>query len=41
MKVFYQEWLKRIPPFRLDPQDPPRFMGGFNLALTSLPLIWG
>ena len=40
MKVFYQEWLKRVPPFRLDPREPPRFMGGFNLALTSLPLIW-
>ncbi|WPB75345.1 cytochrome P450 [Archangium violaceum] len=40
MKVFYEEWLKRVPPFRLDPQAPPRFMGGFNLAITSLPLIW-
>ncbi|EYF05651.1 cytochrome P450 [Chondromyces apiculatus] len=40
MKVFYQEWLKRIPPFRLDPQAPPRFMGGFNLAITTLPLLW-
>ncbi|AKJ00823.1 cytochrome P450 [Archangium gephyra] len=41
MKVFYEEWLKRVPPFRLDPQAPPRFMGGFNLAVTSLPLVWG
>jgi cytochrome P450 len=40
MKVFYQEWLKRVPPFRLDPQAPPRFSGGFSLALTSLPLVW-
>lgn len=40
MKVFYQEWLKRVPPFRLDSQAPPRFMGGFNLAITSLPLVW-
>ncbi|WP_235880168.1 cytochrome P450 [Polyangium aurulentum] len=40
MKVFYQEWLKRVPPFRLDPQAPPRFMGGFNLAITTLPLVW-
>ncbi|MDC3953978.1 cytochrome P450 [Polyangium jinanense] len=40
MKVFYQEWLKRVPPFRLDPQAPPRFTGGFNLAVTSLPLVW-
>ncbi|WNG24372.1 cytochrome P450 [Cystobacter fuscus] len=40
MKVFYQEWLKRVPPFRLDPQAPPRFSGGFALALTRLPLVW-
>ncbi len=40
MKVFYQEWLKRVPPFRLDPEAPPRFMGGFNLAITTLPLVW-
>jgi cytochrome P450 len=40
MKVFYQEWLKRVPPFRLDPQAKPRFIGGFNLAITSLPLVW-
>ncbi len=40
LKVFYQEWLQRVPPFRLDPEDPPRFMGGFNLAVTRLPLVW-
>ncbi|WP_233261273.1 cytochrome P450 [Vitiosangium sp. GDMCC 1.1324] len=40
MKVFYQEWLKRVPPFRLDPEKKPQFMGGFNLAVTSLPLVW-
>ncbi|QRK11899.1 cytochrome P450 [Archangium violaceum] len=40
MKVFYQEWLKRVPPFRLDPEKKPRFIGGYTLALTSLPLVW-
>ncbi|MCY1074807.1 cytochrome P450 [Archangium lansingense] len=40
MKVFYQEWLKRVPPFRLDPEKKPQFIGGFNLAITSLPLVW-
>ncbi|MET0402144.1 MAG: cytochrome P450 [Cystobacter sp.] len=40
LKVFFQEWLKRVPPFQVDPQQPPRFMGGFNLAVTSLPLVW-
>ncbi|MDI1445205.1 cytochrome P450 [Polyangium sp. 6x1] len=40
MKVFYQEWLRRVPPFRLDPKAPARFTGGFNLAVTTLPLVW-
>ncbi|PTL85747.1 cytochrome P450 [Vitiosangium sp. GDMCC 1.1324] len=40
MKVFYQEWLKRVPPFRLDPEKKPRFIGGYTLAITSLPLVW-
>ncbi|WNG39041.1 cytochrome P450 [Archangium violaceum] len=40
MKVFYQEWLKRVPPFRLDPEKKPQFVGGFNLGITSLPLVW-
>ncbi|EPX63307.1 putative cytochrome P450 hydroxylase [Cystobacter fuscus DSM 2262] len=40
MKVFYQEWLKRVPPFQLDPEKKPRFVGGFNLAIASLPLVW-
>lgn len=40
MKVFYQEWLRRVPPFRLDPEKKPRFLGGFNLAIASLPLVW-
>jgi hypothetical protein len=40
MKVFYQEWLKRVPPFRLDPEKKPQFVGGFNLGVTSLPLVW-
>jgi cytochrome P450 len=40
LKVFFEEWLKRIPPFRLDPENPPRFFGGLNLAVRSLPLVW-
>ena len=40
MKVFYQEWLKRVPPFRLDSERKPQFMGGFNLGVHSLPLVW-
>jgi cytochrome P450 len=41
IKVFFEEWLSRIPTFRLDPQKPPIFIGGLNLAVRTLPLIWG
>jgi cytochrome P450 len=40
LKVFFEEWLRRIPAFRLDPLQPPRFLGGLNLAVRTLPLIW-
>jgi cytochrome P450 len=40
LRVFLEEWLRRIPRFRLDPQRPPTFMGGLNLAVRTLPLIW-
>jgi cytochrome P450 len=40
LKVFFEEWLRRIPPFRLDPKNPPRFPGGLNLAVRTLPLFW-
>ncbi len=38
MKVFDQEWLKRVPPFRLDPEKKVKFSGGFNLAVR--PSRW-
>jgi cytochrome P450 len=41
IKVFFEEWLSRIPAFKLDPQKPPIFIGGLNLAVRTLPLIWG
>jgi cytochrome P450 len=41
IRVFLEEWLRRIPAFRLDPQRPPKFIGGLNLAVRTLPLIWG
>ena len=41
LKVFFEEWLKRIPDFRLDPAHPPKFFGGLNLAVRSLNLVWG
>ncbi|WP_284259269.1 cytochrome P450 [Acidocella aquatica] len=41
MRVFFEEWLKRIPEFRLDQARPPKFFGGLNLAVRSLNLVWG
>jgi len=40
LKVFFEEWLRRIPTFHLDQDKPPIFFGGLNLAVRSLPLIW-
>src|SRR5690606_1226975 len=40
LRVFLEEWLRRIPDFRLDPQRPATFCGGMNLAVKSLPLVW-
>lgn len=40
IKVLLEEWLKRIPHFRLDPGDPPRVRTGVNGSVEHLPLLW-
>lgn len=40
MRILYEEWLKRVPPFRLDPDRPPTFHGGHVLGCDSLHLLW-
>lgn len=40
MRIVYEELLKRIPEFRLDPDNPPRFRGGHIIGCDSLPLLW-
>jgi cytochrome P450 len=40
LRVFFEQWLARVPRFRLDPAKPPRFFGGLNLAVRSLDLEW-
>jgi hypothetical protein len=42
-----REAVGRVPPWprvqavpRLLPQAAPQLMGGFNLAITSPPLVW-
>lgn len=41
LKILLEEWLPRIPDFRLDPQDPPRFRTGVNGSIERLTLQWG
>jgi cytochrome P450 len=40
LRVFLEEWLARIPDFRLDPARPPAGRGGVILAMPTLPLLW-
>lgn len=40
IKVFLQEWLKRIPDFELVASDPPRCASGMVNGLLHLPLRW-
>jgi cytochrome P450 len=40
LQVLYQQMLKRLPPFRLDPVHPARFHSGNIIAFDSLPIRW-
>ena len=40
MHVFLEEWLKAIPDFRLDPENPPISHSGLVNGMTTLPLVW-
>ena len=40
IRIFLEEWLGRIPIFRLDPADPPIRATGIVHGLTRLPLVW-
>jgi cytochrome P450 len=40
LKIFLQEWLKRIPDFRVDPALKVGMRSGVNGTLYSLPLMW-
>jgi cytochrome P450 len=37
--IAIEEWLKRIPNFRLKDGDPPRSLGGQGIGLRNLPLV--
>jgi cytochrome P450 len=40
LKIFLQEWLKRIPDFAIAPGTRPSFSTGFVTGLTELRLVW-
>jgi cytochrome P450 len=40
MRVILDEWLKRIPRFRLDPHDPPTISARGVWTFKKLPLLW-
>jgi cytochrome P450 len=40
IKVFLQEWLKRIPHFSTKPDDKPRCGAGAVNGMLYLPLVW-
>ncbi len=40
LKVFLQEWLRRIPDFTLASDDEPRVRCGTAMTITALPLRW-
>jgi cytochrome P450 len=41
LRFTYEEFLARIPEFRLDPENPPQFHGGLILGVDRLNLVWG
>ena len=40
LKVFLEEWLKRIPDFSVEPGQQPQFAVGLVNSVTVLPLVW-
>lgn len=40
IKVLLEEWLARIPDFRVDPDDACRITTGVNVSVDHLPLVW-
>ena len=39
-KIFFEEWLKRIPEFRIPAGTQLKYRPGINISLQSLPLEW-
>jgi len=40
LQTLYEQMLARMPPFRLDPEHPPKFHGGHVIGVDTLRLVW-
>lgn len=40
LRVFYEEWFKRMPNVRHDPERRATMRGAMTFAMHSLPLVW-
>lgn len=40
LQICYEEFLKRVPQFRIDPANPPTFHGGHVIGPDTLHLVW-
>lgn len=41
MRIFTEEWLKRVPTFRMQEGFVPEFRAGLVMALKKVPVEWG
>ncbi|MEX6722863.1 cytochrome P450 [Parapedomonas caeni] len=40
LRITLEEWLKRIPEFRLADDTPLRYAGGIAASIVAVPLVW-
>jgi hypothetical protein len=40
MRVLFEEWLKRIPDFSLEPGTSVQYSGGIDLTVKPYVLVW-
>ena len=40
LRIFYEEWFRRMPAVRPDPAKSPTARAGLTLGLDSLPILW-
>ena len=40
IRIFIEEWLRRIPDFSVDPDDAPVGKSGVAMTMLRVPLVW-